>query len=85
VVSWKKGGYGLNLQAASYCFFYESPVGAIDRDQCERRIWRQGQKNKCFIYDLVMKDSVDSKILLFHTAATNLFEAMVKDPSSILS
>jgi hypothetical protein len=81
VVSWKKGGYGLNLQAASYCFFYETPVGAIDRDQCERRIWRQGQKNKCFIYDLVMKDSMDAKILDYHNKASNLFEAIVKDPS----
>jgi SNF2 family DNA or RNA helicase len=83
VVSWKKGGYGLNLQTASYCFFYETPVGAIDRDQCERRIWRQGQKNKCFIYDLVMKDSMDSKILDYHGKAANLFEAIVKDPSIV--
>ena len=85
VASWKKAGYGLNLQQASYCFFYESPVGAIDRDQCERRIWRQGQRNKCFVYDLVMQGSVDAKILDFHNKAANLFEAIVKDPSVIIS
>ena len=84
LVSWRKGGYGLNLQAASYCFFYESPVGAIYRDQCERRIWRQGQRNKCFIYDLVVKDSVDAKILAYHGMAANLFEDLVKDPTSIV-
>jgi len=83
VVSWRKGGYGLNLQAASYMFFFESPVGSIDRDQCERRIWRQGQRNRCFIYDLLMKDSVDSRIIMFHSHAANLFEALVKDPSLI--
>jgi hypothetical protein len=83
VVSWRKGGYGLNLQAANYMFFYESPVSSLDRDQCERRIWRQGQRNRCFIYDLLMKNSVDSRIIQFHSSAANLFEALVKDPSLI--
>lgn len=83
VVSWRKGGYGLNLQAANYAFFFESPVSSLDRDQCERRIWRQGQQNRCFIYDLLMKDSVDARIISFHSSAANLFEALVKDPSLI--
>jgi hypothetical protein len=83
VVSWRKGGYGLNLQAANYMFFFESPVSSLDRDQCERRIWRQGQRNRCFIYDLLMKDSVDARIIQFHSTAANLFEALVKDPSLI--
>ena len=77
-------GSPLTLTIANcYMFFFESPVGSIDRDQCERRIWRQGQRNRCFIYDLLMKDSVDSRIIMFHSHAANLFEALVKDPSLI--
>jgi SNF2 family DNA or RNA helicase len=84
VVSWRKGAYGLNLQAANYGFFYESPVGVIDRDQCERRLCRQGQRWPVFLFDLLMRKTVDSKILEFHREGRDIFKVLAHDPQQIL-
>jgi SNF2 family DNA or RNA helicase len=59
----QSGSLGLNMQAASYTFFYETPVSPITRSQAEMRTNRPGQKNVTFIYDIIMQKSVDEKIL----------------------
>jgi SNF2 family DNA or RNA helicase len=57
-------GIGLNLQAASYGHFYESPVSPIIRKQCERRFRRQGSSfSRVYQYDYVMRNTVDEAIL----------------------
>ena len=63
---------------------YESPVSAIDRYELEGRIFRNGQKHKSFIYDLIVKDSVDQNILDFHTEGMDLFKRLVEDPAKFL-
>lgn len=85
LVNGRKGAYGLNLQAAAYTFFYESPVSPIDRDQAERRTIRGGQKaSRVFLYDLVMKSSMDERILDFHREGNDLFAALVRNPLAVL-
>jgi len=84
VANHKKGGQGLNLQAASYCIFYESPVSAIQRPECERRIYRVGQKQRTFFYDLVMRNGVDEDILQFHQDGKDLMKSLVEDPARYL-
>src|SRR6185312_4243671 len=46
VANHRKGGQGLNLQVGNYEFFYESPVSALQRAECEGRIYRTGQKQR---------------------------------------
>ena len=84
VVSWRKGAYGLNLQAANYAFFYESPVSVTDRDQCERRLRRQGQRWPVFITDLMMRKTVDPRILEFHRLGRDIFKSLAVDPGQLL-
>lgn len=73
----ESGGTGLNLQrVCNYIFFYESPVDPITRNQAERRVDRPGQKRKVFIYDLVVKNSVDERILKWIKEGRNLFTAV---------
>ena len=85
VVNNKVGAYSLDgLQVANYEFHFESALSVMDRSQAEKRIVRQGQKHRCFIYDLVARDTVDSKILSFHREGKNLFEALLVDPESVL-
>jgi hypothetical protein len=84
VAQWRKAGMGLNLQKANYEFFYESPVSSIERQECEGRIYRPGQKNRSLYYDLIVKDSVDDKILQFHAEGKDLFRALVEDPSRVM-
>jgi SNF2 family DNA or RNA helicase len=70
--------YGLNLQVASYGFYYESPVPVIKRVQGERRIIRQHSRHKRkFIYDLIAAGTWDERILDFHAEGADLFDSVV--------
>ena len=72
-------GVGLNVQIAKYSYFYESPVSAITRKQCEGRVVRQHSLHKAvFLYDLVMKNGVDEQILAYHAEGGDLFEAIIR-------
>lgn len=85
VVNNQVGAYSLDgLQVANYEFFYETPVGVIDRSQAERRIWRQGQLRKSFIYDLIVLDTLDERILEFHQAGKDLFRSLLTNPTKVL-
>lgn len=78
VLSNSAGGYGLNLQAASYGFFYESPVSPRMRKQTRARFVRQYSKHaRVFEYDLIVKGTMDERILEFHAEGRDLFEAIV--------
>jgi len=84
VVNHKKGAYALNLQRASYTFFYESPVSVIDREQAEKRVYRQGQTKPVVQIDLVCKGTVDQRILDFHAEGRSLFDAIIRNPDKAL-
>lgn len=84
VVNHRKGAMGLNMQAANYSLFYESPVGVIMRDQAERRTLRDGQLHAVFQYDFVMADTADERILEFHKEGRDIYEALVADPRRFL-
>lgn len=75
---------GLNIQIAKYGIFYESPVSAIKRKQCKRRVERQHALHKTvFIYDLLMKGGVDEQILDFHAQGEDLFDAIVRGSAKL--
>jgi len=77
VVNSQSGAHGLNLQAAHYVVFYESPVSPIIRQQAEARCLRQGQEQTVFVYDLFGMHTVDQKILRFLEDGKDLFVALV--------
>lgn len=84
VVNNSAGWAGLNLQVAKYVAYYESPVSPIVRKQTERRVERQGSAHdKVFRYDLIVKGTVDQKILAFHQEGRDLFEAIVNGEASL--
>jgi superfamily II DNA or RNA helicase len=79
-----KLGTGLNIQVARYGIYFESPVSAIDRKQTQRRVERQHSLYKTiFIYDLIVQDTVDEKILQFHKEGGDLFESIIRDKVQI--
>lgn len=72
-------GVGLNLQVSRYGIYFESPVSAIDRVQCDGRFIRQHSLYKTvFSYDLLMKDTVDEQILTYHREGGDLFESIIR-------
>jgi SNF2 family DNA or RNA helicase len=86
VIQNQVGAYSIDsLQhSANYLFFAESPIDVISREQAERRLVRQGQKHKVFIYDLIVSGTVDQKILDYHSEGFNLFEELMRNPSKVL-
>jgi len=78
LMSHKAGGSGLNLQVANYMFVYETPISSIARQQLLRRVARGGQKmKKVFIFNLLMKGTVDVRILEYCKEGKNLLEILL--------
>ncbi len=86
VINNQVGAYSLDgLQIANYTLFYEAPVSVIDYNQAKKRTLRQGQVHKTvFFYDLVMKNTVDMRILDFHAEGKELFQSLLTNPRGIL-
>jgi hypothetical protein len=86
VINHKIGAYSLDgLQHVSnYTIFYESPVSPIDREQAEHRLVRDGQERRVFQYDLIVRGSVDARILAFHAEGEDMFNALLRDPERAL-
>jgi SNF2 family DNA or RNA helicase len=85
IVNNKVGAYSLDgLQVANYIIFFESPVSVIDREQAERRVLRQGQTRHVFQYDVVVRDTVDEKILDFHREGRDLYQELIANPVGLL-
>lgn len=77
------GAMGLNLQLANYVIFFEPPIDPITREQAERRIYRPGQTNTCFYYDLIMQGTVDEKIYASTKAGKNLWSEVLGKRASL--
>ncbi len=73
------GAFGLNLQRAKYGIYFESPVPVIMRTQMTRRFERQYSTHQnVFLYDLVVRNTVDEDILAFHREGRDLFQAIIE-------
>lgn len=85
LVNNKVGSYSLDgLQVANYQFFYESPVGVLEREQAERRVEREGQRYKIFRYDLVTRFTMDERILELHEEGKDMAQVLKQNPVSLL-
>lgn len=56
------GGVGITLTAASYMVYFSNSWSLVDRVQSSDRIHRIGQTNKCIYYDIIAKNTIDSRI-----------------------
>jgi SNF2 family DNA or RNA helicase len=54
---------GITLTAANYIIRYSNTWSLEDTLQFESRIHRAGQDQKCFYYDIIVKDSIDEAVL----------------------
>jgi hypothetical protein len=85
IVQAKKGAYSLNLQAANYVFNFERPVPVIDYEQMMRRARRGGSKwATVFAFDLAVRNSVEEKIIDFHTEGADIFDALLRRPERLV-
>ncbi len=77
VLNWRSGSSSLNLQHANYMIVYEQPDSPIDRNQGEARLWRPGQRQRVWIYDLLVKHTADGPIHAANLAGKTLLEELL--------
>jgi SNF2 family DNA or RNA helicase len=80
----ESGGTGLNLQEAGCCYilYYENTEDPKIRAQTEGRVWRRNQKDQVYIYDLIIKDSIEERLLKFHLEGQQGYEKIVQGKAS---
>lgn len=62
LLSSKAGGCGLNLIGGNRLVLFDPSWNPADDHQAAARIWREGQKRKCYIYRLLATGSIEEKI-----------------------
>jgi SNF2 family DNA or RNA helicase len=62
IMSFQKHSYGLNLQDYNIIIFWDKTWDYAQREQIERRIYRNGQKLHCIYYDLTGNVGLDKLI-----------------------
>lgn len=77
------GAYGLNLQVARYVVLYETPTDPKVRKQMIDRVHRMGQDRPVFVYDIIVRKSIETKILAAIRDGDNLFAEVMAGRRSL--
>lgn len=78
LISLKAGGTGLNLTAAEAIIHFDPWWNMSAQNQATDRAHRIGQQNVVTVYKLVMKDSIEEKILDLQNKKKNLADSFVE-------
>ena len=62
VIQYQAGAMGLNLQKANKIIYFTPPLSSELFEQSKKRTHRIGQKETCFYYELICRNSVEEKI-----------------------
>lgn len=76
-ISLKAGGTGLNLTAADIVIHYDPWWNTAVENQASDRAHRIGQKNVVTIYRLIMKDTIEEKILEMQNEKADLADRIL--------
>ena len=79
VMTLKTGGVGLNLTAADTIFIYDPWWNKTVENQAIDRAYRLGQDNTVFAYKMILKDTIEEKILTLQKAKSLLIENLISD------
>ena len=82
IISLKTGGVGLNLTKASYVFHLDPWWNPSVEDQASSRVHRIGQTQKVFISKLIMKYSIEEKILELKKSKQQLTDLLLNNPTA---
>jgi superfamily II DNA or RNA helicase len=85
LISLKAGGLGLNLTAADYVFLLDPWWNPAVEAQAIDRTHRIGQSRQVFAYRLVVRDSVEEKILELQRTKRALADAILGADESLIS
>lgn len=77
VMTLKTGGIGLNLTSADKIFIYDPWWNKTVENQAIDRAYRMGQDKTVFSYKLILKDSIEEKILKLQEMKSKLLEDLI--------
>lgn len=78
LISLKAGGTGLNLTGADVVIHMDPWWNLAAENQASDRAHRIGQKRSVTVYKVVMKDTIEEKIILLQNKKRELFEQMIE-------
>ncbi|MES9902872.1 MAG: DEAD/DEAH box helicase [Sedimenticola sp.] len=78
LISLKAGGSGLNLTAADYVIHMDPWWNPAVEDQASDRAHRMGQTRPVTIYRLVVKGTIEEKIVALHAHKRNLADGLLE-------
>lgn len=79
VMTLKTGGIGLNLTSADKIFIYDPWWNKTVENQAIDRAYRMGQDKTVFSYKLILKDSIEEKILKLQEMKSKLLEDLISE------
>lgn len=84
MLSLKAGGVGLNLTAADYVFLMDPWWNPAVETQAIDRTHRIGQKNRVMAYRIIVKGSIEEKVLDLQKKKRHLKDLVLADDESLL-
>lgn len=81
LISLKAGGTGLNLTSASIVIHFDPWWNMAAQNQATDRAHRIGQKQVVTVYKLIMKDTLEEKILRLQERKAHLSDEIISDGS----
>ncbi len=85
LISLKAGGTGLNLTGADMVIHYDPWWNIAAQNQATDRAYRIGQTNDVLVFKLIMKDTIEEKILKLQEFKEKLSEDILKNSDITLS
>lgn len=79
LISLKAGGTGLNLTGADVVIHYDPWWNLSAQNQATDRAHRIGQKNRVQVYKLIVKDTIEERILEMQERKSQLASAVLED------
>ena len=84
ILTLKTGGVGLTLTKADYVFIYDPWWNTAAEQQAVDRTHRIGQDKPVFSYKLIVKDTIEEKILQLQQEKKELIDALIKSDGAAL-
>ena len=85
LISLKAGGTGLNLTGADVVIHYDPWWNLAVQNQATDRAHRIGQTNKVSVYKLIIKDSLEEKILALQESKKDLADAILSGENTSIT
>ncbi len=82
LISLKSGGFGLNLTKASYVFHLDPWWNPAVENQASDRAHRIGQKKQVFITRLIMRHTIEEKMMQLKKKKLKLFQEIVEETTA---